>query len=117
MSTDGGKSWKDLDGWLGANEIIPLSSNGTFVTLPYRVNVNYATNQSAESVNGFARIDASGNYTHSKAADFKMEFFTGESSPARWPYILVHSGSVVKLKDGSFLTTMYGHGAGTYRKW
>jgi hypothetical protein len=61
-------------------------------------------------------IDAAGHYTHSKATDFKMEFLTGTSS-VRWPEVFVHSGSVVQLKDGSYLTTMYGHGAGTYRKW
>jgi hypothetical protein len=42
---------------------------------------------------------------------------TGGVHGAAWPSTLVHSGSVVRLKDGTHLTTMYGHGSGLYRHW
>ena len=37
ISVDGGRSWNAFEGWAGANEILPLGKNGTFVTLPYSV--------------------------------------------------------------------------------
>ena len=46
-----------------------------------------------------------------------MEWVVPRDSNMMWPSRLVHSGSVVRLTDGSHLTTMYGHGAGAYRHW
>jgi hypothetical protein len=118
LSTNGGRSWSLFDNWskFSPNEVLPYG-NGTFVTLPYGLTVDYRTNTTARGFGQVARIDhATGDYrvlssfqsTWSVAADAKF---------GAWPYRLVHSGSVVVLKDGSALTTCYGHGAGTYRKW
>eukprot|EP01048_Picozoa_sp_COSAG05_P023524 COSAG05_NODE_5133_length_1256_cov_1.471910_1_plen_292_part_01 len=128
ISTNGGKSWSELPGWAGANEILPLGSNGSFVTLPYRVIVDFnatssaPANTTATSVNSYGLIDAGGHYTHTRSSatsvDFKMRWaIPPSSSNTTWPSTLVHSGSVVQLKDGSHLTTMYGHGSGAYRHW
>eukprot|EP01047_Picozoa_sp_COSAG01_P066668 COSAG01_NODE_9250_length_2504_cov_3.542067_2_plen_109_part_00 len=60
------------------NEILPLGNNGTFLTLPYRVAVVGRTstsapaNTTAVSVNGIARIDSRGIYTHSTSQDVKI---------------------------------------------
>ena len=118
LSTDNGKSWGVLPGWEGANELLPLGTNGTFVTLPYSVNIDVKTNRTAASTNSYGRMDSAGMYT--KGASLQMLFLVGDDPRFRglqWPGRLVHSGSVVKLKDGSHLTTMYGHGLGAYRHW
>ena len=120
ISSDGGKSWSSsgLNGWEGGNELMPLGTNGTFVTLPYTVNLDTKTNRTAASMNSYGRIDSAGKYT--KGATFKMLFQVGKDpqfANFTWPSRLVHSGSVVRLKDGSSLTTMYGHGLGGYRNW
>eukprot|EP01052_Picozoa_sp_SAG31_P013386 SAG31_NODE_803_length_12003_cov_25.248593_11_plen_418_part_00 len=123
ISVDLGRSWEPLSNWPGANEILPIGNNGTFVTLPYRVDiitkagVNAPANTTAESRNSCARIDAHGVYTHSTAHDFEMLWTVPGTLNMTWPVTLVHSGSVVQLKDGSHLTTMYGHGSGAYKKW
>ena len=123
ISVDGGRSWGPLPGWAGANEILPLGGNGTFVTLPYKVTVEPAgsrlapPNTTASSPNSYGRIDPAGNYTHSSARDFDMRWVASTLPNATWPATLVHSGSVVQLRDGSHLTTMYGHGSGSYRHW
>jgi hypothetical protein len=127
VSVDDGRSWRELPGWAGANEILPLSTNGSFVTLPYRVLVDASAsssapaNTTATSVNSYGRIDADSHYTHTRSSatsiDFKMRWTIPSTSNVTWPPTLVHSGSVVQLKDGSHLTTMYGHGSGGYRRW
>lgn len=50
--------------WAGANEIVVLpgvdggATNGTFITLPYRVTVDLATNRSASSIGTYGRLDS-----------------------------------------------------------
>jgi hypothetical protein len=90
-------------------------TNGTFLSLPYMLEVDYTTNTTATSVNGYARVDSAGTYTHDASSDFKMVWHA--PSGIKWPSVLVHSGSVVTLKDASLLTTLYGHGDGVYRSW
>jgi len=93
------------------------ATNGTFVSLPYRVTVDTTTNRTATSTGSYGRIDAAGAYTHDPSRDFHAEWTIPAESSVRWPSVLVHSGTVVRLRDGSHLTTMYGHGNGSYRSW
>ena len=87
------------------------SQNGSYFTFPYSVNVDYTTNKSATSVDHVAHVDNTANrvvfdshYTSTWEAGNEVE----------WPD---RRGSVVRLSDDSYLTTMYGHGAGGYRNW
>jgi hypothetical protein len=81
VSIDGGRSWTAMVGASGnplGNEILPLGNNGTFLTLPYRVVVDARAsaaappNTTAASVNGYARIDSRGTFTHSTSQDVKI---------------------------------------------
>ena len=117
LSRDNGVSWTPFEDWSksGANEVEGLASqNGSYFTFPYSVTVDYTTNKSATSVDHVAHVDKTANrvvfdshYTSTWEAGDEVE----------WPDRLVHSGSVVRLSDDSYLTTMYGHGAGVYRNW
>jgi len=116
LSSDGGKSWDPFQDWsrFSPNEVLPLQ-NGSFLTLPYRLTVDYTTNTTASSSDGVATIDPDGQYRYLSRQ--RTEWHVDPNGDIRWPFTLVHSGSVVKLKDGSHLTTLYGHGSGVYRKW
>lgn len=114
---DGGRTWRPFLHWSldGFNEIISLP-NGSFIMLPYSLDVNYATNTSATSTaRGRAHLDAETGEFVWEAKSLPQKWLTTTDDP--WPDRLVHSGSVVILRDGSLLSTCYGHGAGTYRKW
>lgn len=114
LSADGGKSWRAFQNWsrFSPNEVMPLK-DGTFATLPYRLAVDYSTNTSAASDDGIATIDPDGQYRYLS----RQRTVWHVSGDTRWPFTLVHSGSVVELTDGSRLTKLYGHGRGVYRKW
>ena len=117
LSSNGGKSWEPFQSWsrFSPNEVMPLGDGSTFLTLPYRLKVDYATNATAASDDGVAEIDTAGQYRYRSRQTTLWHVNT--SGEVRWPYTLVHSGSVVRLTDGSHLTTLYGHGSGIYRKW
>jgi hypothetical protein len=114
-SDDDGRSWVAFADWSrhSPNEILPLP-NGSFVVLPYSLAVDYATNHTASGALQTAHIDtATGEWVTERSFTARWH----APPPAAWPFRLVHSGSVVPLKDGSHLTTAYGHGEGGYRHW
>eukprot|EP00038_Savillea_parva_P011812 m.200281 g.200281 ORF g.200281 m.200281 type:complete len:461 (+) comp21010_c0_seq1:141-1523(+) len=122
VSTDHGRSWQVLEGWPGADEIIPLPSpgggptNGTFLSLPYRLTLNVSDgNRTATSINGYSRLDGHGTLTHT-AGDDTVIHWTAPNGTV-WPEAIVHTGTVIPRRDGSLLTTLYGHGSGPYRNW
>ena len=117
-SADGGKSWQPLPDWghVSSNEVIPLP-NGSFVSLGYSMKVEGPSNTTALQGTWTGHFPSKRNQVvvlGRSTARFDVGKATNVS---KWPPTLVHSGSVVELKDGSFLTTLYGHGTGTYRKW
>jgi hypothetical protein len=114
-SLDGGRSWLRFSDWshTAVNEVIPMP-NGSFVTIPYGLKVDYSSNTTAVSFGGRAHLDRkSGEFVWEEKGS--IHWLTTEAD--RWPFRLVHSGSVVELRDSSLLTTCYGHGDGMYRTW
>ena len=146
VSEDGGRSWALLSNAWAPNAALP-GAPGTdqLVTLGYRQTVDAATsNRTARSTGKVVEVRPTARSTGGACPDgapecvralrsFNTTYSIGGSPGTRttWPAVLVHSGPILPaLPTGvggapvrayapgrSFLTSMYGHGAGKYRAW
>ena len=118
---DGGKSWQLPSDWstIGVNEVVPspgTGGSGEFTALGYGTS-HTSPNTTAAQIGWRGRLTAAGDIVKLKAG-IKITYSIAGVTPATaFPAVLVHSGSVIALTDGTHLTTLYGHGAGVYRRW
>ena len=101
------------------NEIVP-QSDGSFYSLGYSTKKVGLDNTSAQQISWRGELLSNGSIAIKEggfATNYYYNATTTNSSFTSWPAVLVHSGSVVKLRSGHLLTTLYGHGSGPYRKW
>eukprot|EP00041_Stephanoeca_diplocostata_P023748 m.589619 g.589619 ORF g.589619 m.589619 type:complete len:462 (+) comp22372_c0_seq3:80-1465(+) len=114
-SNNSGKTWNLFDDWSqhSPNAILELQ-NGSFVSIPYGLTVNMTTNESATGFGGTSYVTSSGKWVWVQRYYIQFSF---ASQGMLMPSTLVHSGNIVKLRDDTHITTLYGHGAGPYRNW
>ena len=146
-SEDGGRSWSLLSNKWAPNAALPgVLGTDKIVTLGYRQAVDTSTNLTATSTGEVVEV-ARGDCPSGAAEcvrvlrAFNTTFRIGSTvveavgvvaaaaaaggdriGNTTWPSVLVHSGPILpaatKTKPGlSYVTSMYGHGGGAYRKW